>query len=120
MTKAVLLISHGSHSPRTKTEVRALIKQLQKKSPHTIFKYAFLEIASPSIPEGIDACIKDGAREVTVLLNFLNSGKHVNRDIPSIVKKARQQYPRVKFVLTSPVGQHPRIADLFTDIINGT
>ncbi len=118
--KAVLLISHGSHSAKTKTEVHALTKQLQKKSPGTIFKYAFLEVAAPNIPDGIAECIRAGANQVTVLLNFLNSGKHVDVDIPVIIKEARLQYPKVKFVLTRPVGQHPQIVKLFLDMLNGT
>ena len=115
--KAVLLISHGSHSPKTAKEVESLIENLKKKSTVKIFHYAFLEIASPSIPEGIDLCVKDGATEVIVLFNFLNSGKHVDEDIPNILKEARLKYPGVKIEMTKPVGQHPQITDLFLDMI---
>lgn len=115
--KAVLLISHGSHSPKTKEEVIALIKRLKPLSRVDIFEYAFLEIESPGIPEGIDRCIAQGATEVTVLLNFLNSGRHVNEDIPRIVSESKQKYPKVKFRITPPVGQHPKIDELFVDLL---
>ena len=116
--KAVLLISHGSHSPKTKQEVVSLIKHLKSLSGVGIFECAFLEIESPSIPEGIDICIGQGATDVTILLNFLNSGRHVDEDIPRIVNEAKQKYPNVKFRITSPIGQHPKIDGLFVELIN--
>ena len=115
--KSVLLVSHGSRSAKTKQEVMALAADLKKQSGIPIFEHAFLEIESPSIPEGIDECVLKGASQVTVLLNFLNSGRHVNDDIPRIVEQARQKYPRLKFSITAPVGQHARINGLFLDLI---
>ena len=115
--KAVLLISHGSRSPKTKEEISALVKDLKVHSGIPIFEYAFLEIEHPSIPEGIDICVAQGAREIIVLLNFLNSGRHVDTDIPQIVDQAAKKYPQVRFAISSPVGQHPKIASLFIDLI---
>ena len=114
---AVILISHGSHSRQTKVEVQQLVDKLKKKSAYDIFAYAFLEIESPSIPESIDHCIQKGAGTVTILMNFLNSGKHVDEDIPRIVGEARKKYPKVTFRMTRPVGQHEKIVELFTDIL---
>lgn len=116
--KAVLLVSHGSHSKKTKEEVASLVKELKKDNPAAILEYAFLEIESPSIPEGIDICVQKGATEVLVLLNFLNAGKHVDGDIPRLVKEAAKKYPDVYFHITRPVGQHPGIKNLFQDLIN--
>ena len=115
--KAVLLISHGSRSPKTKEEIISLVKRLQARAPSKIFKYAFLEIEKPGIPEGIDLCVQMGADDITFLLNFLNSGKHVNEDIPAIVQEARLKYPRVHFYITTPIGQHSRITELFLDLL---
>ena len=115
--KAVLLISHGSHSPKTKQEVVSLIKRLKPLSHVEIFEYAFLEIESPSIPDGIELCVKQGASDVTILLNFLNSGRHVNEDIPRIVNEAKLKYPKAKFRITSPVGQHAKMDEVFLDLL---
>lgn len=115
--KAVLLISHGSKLFETKGEIIALIKKLKQKSGLSIFEYAFLEIETPNIPKGIDICVQKGASEVVVLLNFLNSGKHVNVDIPHIIKEAKKKYKDVKFHITAPVGHHPQMVDLFLNMI---
>ena len=115
--KAVLLISHGSHSPKTKREVVRLIKRLKPLSHAEIFECAFLEIESPSIPEGIDQCVGQGATDLIILLNFLNSGRHVDEDIPRIVNAAKKKYPKLKFRITRPVGQHAKIDELFIDLL---
>lgn len=115
--KAVLLVSHGSHSKETKEEVSRLVGRLQAKVKNQIIKYAFLEIESPSIPEGIKACVNEEAKTIVILLNFLNSGKHVDVDIPRIVQEAQSQYPQVRFTITKPVGQHEKILELFLNLI---
>ena len=115
--KAILLVSHGSRSAKTKQEIEDLVKVLKKSTGFSIFEFAFLEIETPSIPEGIDLCVGKGAKHIFVLLNFLNSGRHVNDDIPLIVKTASFKYPQVRFSITQPVGQHPKISDLFIDLI---
>ena len=115
--KSILIVSHGSRSKETLGEVKVLLAKLKKNCDIPICEYAFLELESPSIPEGVDLCVRKGATEIVVLLNFLNSGRHVDGDIPRIIKEAQKRFPRVKMVITRPVGQHPRIVDLFLDMI---
>ncbi len=120
MKKSVLIISHGSRLPTTKIEVGKLVDRLKDKSHDLIFKYAFLELAEPSIPQGIEACIADGADEVVVILNFLNAGVHVDKDIPQIISDSRIKHPNVDIRISGPIGQHPKIVDLFLDLIQTT
>lgn len=114
---AVLFISHGSKIVKAKKEAERLVKILQKRSGIPIFKAAFLEIEWPSIPRGIDQCVKKGADEVILLLNFFSKGRHVDWDIPKIVREARRKYPGIKFQITQPVGRHPGIKEIFLEMI---
>ena len=118
--KAILLVSHGSHSPKTKQEVAALVEKLKARSGTAIVEYAFLEIEKPSIPDGIDVCIKKGAQEILLLLNFLNSGKHVDEDIPRIMREAKVKYPQIQISMTKPMTQYPAVIDLFEKMIHGS
>ena len=115
--KAVLLVSHGSRSSKTKEEVIDLVKVLKFKTSIDIFEFAFLEIEHPNIPEGLDLCVRKGGKQIIILLNFLNSGRHVNEDIPAIVQEAKEKHPGVEFLISQPIGQHEKIADLFSDVI---
>lgn len=116
--RAILLVSHGSRSPKTKEEIIVLADILRQSLPEDIIEFAFLEIESPSIPEGIDICASEGVSEIVVTLNFLNSGRHVNEDIPAIVHEAGKKYPQIKFTISQPIGQHPQVPNLFIDLIN--
>ena len=115
--RAVLVISHGSRYLKTKQELIALVASLKKKTSILLIKYAFLELESPNIMEGIEQCIEEGADGVLILLNFLNSGKHVDDDIPAILKQAKKKYPEVKFKMSRPLGLHAGVVDLFAEII---
>lgn len=117
MKKAILLVSHGSFSAQAKKEITALSRILKRQSGFPIFESAFLEINHPDIKEGIRCCAQKGATEITVLLNFLNSGVHVLRDIEGIVKKAKKCYPFVSFFISPPIGIHKKIPGLFLDSI---
>lgn len=116
--KAILLISHGSRSSQTKIEVLELVKQLKELNAADIIEFAFLELENPSIPDGIKICIDKGATQITVLLNFLNSGRHVDVDIPLIVQQARLKFPGISILISKPIGQHPGIVNLFLDLLN--
>ena len=104
-------------SPETITEVRSLREAIRESSDAEIVEFAFLELASPSIPEGIKNCVAQKADSIIVLLNFLNSGKHVNEDIPRIINEAKAQHPSVQIHISDPIGQHPSIPSLFLDMI---
>ena len=116
--KAVLLVSHGSRSPKTKEEISDLVDILRQRMPGGIVEFAFLEIETPSIPEGIDRCVSQGAATVVLALNFLNAGQHVDKDIPAIVQESKRKYPQINFIMTRLLGQHPQIPNLFIDLIN--
>jgi len=115
--KAILLVSHGSRSPKTKEEISVLVNVLRQRMPQSIVEFAFLEIESPNIPEGVDICASQGATQIIVALNFLNAGRHVDEDIPVIVHAAQKKYPQIKFVITKSIGQHLQIPNLFIDLI---
>jgi sirohydrochlorin cobaltochelatase len=115
--KAVLIISHGSRSAKTKEEVRELIAKLKPLTSVALIECAFLELESPLIPQGIELCVSRGATEIIILLNFLNSGRHVDVDIPGIVEESRKKFPAVTITITQPVGQHEGIAKLFADML---
>ena len=114
----MLLVSHGSRSSKTKEEISVLVNILRQHLRQLIVEFAFLEIEPPSIPEGIDRCVSQGATLVVLALNFLNAGRHVNEDIPAIMLAAQKKYPQIKFAITKPLGQHAQIPNLFVDLIN--
>jgi len=115
--KAFLFISHGSRFQKTHEEIVSFVDHLKRRSGTDFIEYAFLDVAHPSILEGIDNCIQRGATEIVILLNFLNAGRHVDEDIPLIIDEARRRYPNMIFHTTDPVGQHEGMIPLFLDMM---
>ncbi|MDX1574337.1 MAG: CbiX/SirB N-terminal domain-containing protein [Methylophaga sp.] len=112
--KALLLVAHGSRRAASNLEVARLAEQLQAdlKTDYAIVKAAFLELAEPSIPDGIESCAKAGAESVVVLPYFLNTGRHVAEDIPAEIDKARQHLPSLSIRLQDHIGALPEMHNL--------
>ena len=72
----LILVAHGSRRKESNLEVDSLSKKMLKFNSNQFDKVipAFLEFASPSIPEAIKKCSEMGAQRVTVLPYFLSAG----------------------------------------------
>lgn len=104
--RALLIVSHGSRRQQSNEEVNELAKNLNEllNGSFNIIHSAFLEIAEPSIPEGIDKCAALGVNSITILPYFLAAGRHVAEDIPAIVNEARKKHPKISIEITQHIG----------------
>ena len=104
--KAMLLVAHGSRREASNQEVRDLAARLRglARDDFGVVDCAFLEIAAPLIPEGIERCIAQGATEVVVLPYFLSAGRHVAEDIPRDVAGKQAEHPTVRIRIAPYLG----------------
>ncbi len=111
---ALLLVAHGSRRQLSNDEVTLLADKLRHSchGDYKIVHSGFLELATPSIPEGIENCIKDGAIRITILPYFLNSGRHVVEDVPEIVEQAKARHPDITIVVAPHLGASSQMVDL--------
>lgn len=114
---ALLLVAHGSRRHQSNDEVIALADRLRNASgaSYDIVEAAFLELATPSIPEGIAHCVNAGAERVAILPYFLNSGRHVIEDIPGIVAEAEARHPGIEIIVAPHLGASAMMVDLLID-----
>ena len=117
--RALLLVSHGSRRSQSNEEVNQLCVRLRSdlEQSFDLIHSAFLEIASPSIPEGIKQCVEEGASSVTVLPYFLAAGRHVAEDIPSIVADSSEKFPGVPISITRHVGASEGMPQLISSVL---
>lgn len=118
--KALLLVGHGSRRAASNDEVREISQRLGDRAgeDYGLVKCAFLELAEPSIPDGIEACIQAGADEVVVLPYFLSAGRHVVEDIPNEVQGKIDQHPGVSISIAPYLGAADGVVDLLLDSAN--
>lgn len=120
--KALLLIAHGSRRKQSNDEVVLLAERLKLNcSEHYDIVHAgFLELAETLIPDGITKCVNDGATSIIVLPYFLNSGRHVVEDIPTIVNETKTLYPDIDIKIADHLGASPLMMDLLMTTANAT
>ena len=116
--KALLLVAHGSRRDTSNDEVRKLTERLRIRAADQFgqVECAFLELAQPSIPEGIRKCAMAGAGEVVVVPYFLSAGRHVLEDIPAEVATGRQQNPELDIRVTAHLGAAEGIVRLLAEL----
>lgn len=105
--RSLLLVAHGSRREASNEEVRRLSETLAEQAGVRFghVRCAFLEIAEPSIPAGIEEAVRAGASEVVVLPYFLSAGRHVAEDIPAEVERKQAEHPAIRIRIAPYLGQ---------------
>lgn len=107
MPKAVLLVDHGSRRASAHQQFIELGERLQthltRSGVPMIVEIAHMEIAEPSIAQGLGRCVERGASDVTVLPCFLSRGRHVVEDIPALVREAVVEHPTLEWRIAPPL-----------------
>lgn len=116
---AVLLIAHGSRRPEANADLVHLAAVVRARKTYEIVEIAYLEIASPSIPQGGRACVAQGAECVRMLPYFLSAGAHVEDDLSRFQRELSDEFPQVEFTVCLPLGLHPKIVDVVFDRLAG-
>ena len=116
--KTLILVAHGSRREASNDEIRQLAVRVAEQAGDEFDEVtaAFLELAEPSIPDGIVGAIDGGAKEVLVLPYFLSAGRHVATDIPSEVEVARKARPDAKILIAPYAGSAEAMIDLLLGI----
>ena len=119
--RALLLVAHGSRLPKANAEVARLTDRLRESSggQFEIVTHAFLEIAEPDIPTGIDACVAQGAAQLWVLPYFLAAGRHVRDDVPALLDQARERHPQIAIRLCEHLGAESGLPELLLRLADG-
>ena len=115
--KSLLVVAHGSRREESNDEIRTLTRALASRAADdfTHIECAFLELAEPSIPDGLRIAITAGATEIVVLPYFLSAGRHVVKDIPAEVEVVRSESPAVSIAIAPYLGAAPALGDVLLE-----
>jgi sirohydrochlorin ferrochelatase len=117
MKTALLIIDHGSRRPEANELLEAIAAMMRERFGLRIVHYAHMDLGEPTIGQGFDQCVADGAQEVIVHPYFLAPGSHVTKDIPDLVRDAAARHPGIAFRVTEPLGVHHKIAEVIWERI---
>jgi len=111
--EAVLLVGHGSRREKSNEQVRTLAADLEARLGLPV-DAAFLELAAPSIRDGI-AGLAPAVSALSVVQLSLFAASHVKNDVPLAIQRARAEHPDLSIAAGAHLGVHPAIVDLLDD-----
>lgn len=110
--QGLLLVDHGSIKDDANSNLHEVVKLLSALRPDLIIEPAHMDIAEPDIEVGLKACVRRGARSITVVPYMLAPGRHSTEDIPRIVQTIMSSYPEVSYRMGKPLGVDIKLAQL--------
>jgi len=114
MQTAVLIVGHGTREPEGTYGFLELASSVQRQI-RSYVQPAFLEIASPSVPEGAEHCLSTGARRLLVLPLFLFGGRDIKKKLPEAIEDFQKRNPQLAVTLSPPVGLDRRILEILKE-----
>jgi sirohydrochlorin ferrochelatase len=109
--RAILLVDHGSRSAAANRVVEAVARRLRRRLSGAVVEIAHLDLAAPTIADGVAACAAAGATEIVVHPFFLAPGTHVRRDVPRQARDAARRHG-VRVRVTAPLGADDALVDV--------
>ena len=101
---AVLLIAHGSRRSAANAELVDVAEQVRATGRFPIVEIAYLELAEPTIPAGMQKCLEQSPQRVLLMPYFLSPGVHVVNDLEEYRERFAQESPAVEFQICDPLG----------------
>ncbi len=121
MKKTLILFAHGARDPQWARPVQAVAQRLTTENPDLPVVIAFLEFMTPSLPEAIDAIVRQSggvSQQIDILPFFIAQGGHLREEVPAMLAEIRGQHPQLELRLLPPLGELPSVQDAIAIAIN--
>lgn len=109
--QAILYVAHGTRVSKGIDEAKAFVERAKKRMPVAIQEMCFLELATPTIEQGVTSCIAQGATTIAVVPILLLTANHAKMDIPEEIAPLAKKYPHVTFTFGKPFGIDRRLIE---------
>lgn len=124
----LLLVDHGSKKKAANEMLESARDMLAARAGGGVLvEAAHMELAAPSIEEGIVKLAGRGLDLIVVAPFFLSPGRHVTQDIPQLVRQAEERVNSdgarerpLEVRIADPIGLHPKVADIILDRVEAT
>ena len=93
--ESLLLVGHGTRDGGGLAEFQRLAALVRGRAAGRFVEACYLELAEPTIAEGIARLAEAGAGQIIVAPVLLFAAGHVKRDIPAAVAEAASRFPEL-------------------------
>ncbi|SPF39553.1 sirohydrochlorin cobaltochelatase (short variant) [Candidatus Desulfosporosinus infrequens] len=111
MESEIILLGHGSRRAEANEGLLVVAQKVSLLMGQTVTP-AYMAHDHPSLPEVVEAKIKEGALKLVIMPLFLFRGVHVSVDIHEELREIREQHPNVEIIFTKELGADDGIANL--------
>lgn len=111
---AVLLVGRGSSDPDANSDLFKMSRLFWERGKIKWVETAFMGVTAPLVNDGVERCIRLGAKRIVVLPYFLFTGVLIKR-MEGMVQRYTEQYPDIQFTLAHYFGFHPQLKEVFKD-----
>ncbi|WP_332690468.1 sirohydrochlorin chelatase [Halalkalibacter lacteus] len=116
---AVLLLGRGGSDPDANSDLYKITRLLWEKLNYKLVEPAFMGVTDPLIKEGVERCIKLGAKKIVILPYFLFTGILIKR-LETMIEDFERENPEIEFKLAGYFGFHTRLQTIIQDRIEET
>lgn len=114
---AILLIGRGGSDPYANGDFYKISRLLWEKLDVPIVESAFMGVTTPTVEDGMDRCIKLGAKKIIMLPYFLFTGILMER-MNKMAEQFRLAYPNVSIDIAEYFGYHPKLKTVLLERMN--
>jgi sirohydrochlorin cobaltochelatase len=111
---AVLLLGRGGSDPDANSDLYKIARLLWEKTNYQIVEPAFMGVTNPLVNEGIERCLKLGAKKVIILPYFLFTGILMKR-LEKMMVQFQNQFTNMEFKLAGYFGYHPKLQSILKE-----
>jgi sirohydrochlorin cobaltochelatase len=111
---AVLLLGRGGSDPDANSDLYKMTRLFWEKTNYSLVEAAFMGVTNPLVDEGVERCIKLGAKKIIILPYFLFTGILIKR-LEKLVVDFEEKYPGIQFKLAGYFGFHPNLENILMD-----
>lgn len=108
----LLLVGHGTRDASGVAQFLMLAREVAGFCPDVAVEPCFLELAQPSIADGVDRAVARGVRRLTVMPLLLFAAGHAKHDIPREVAAATGRHAGLEIRQAGHLGCHEAVLTL--------
>jgi sirohydrochlorin cobaltochelatase len=113
MQRPLLMVGHGTRDAEGRQAFLDFVNAYQSLDTSRPVIPCFLELTEPLISHGIERCVAEGFKEITILPILLFAARHTKFDVTNELDRSHQIYPFLKFHYGRHFGNTPLILDLW-------
>lgn len=108
----VLIIGHGTRDKRGILDFFETVRQIRSQFPTIRTEAGYLELASPTIAEGVESLLEKGVSQIFAVPLLLFAAGHVRQDIPNILAGLSVEHGSTEICQLPHLGCAPAIVHL--------